>query len=149
MFDGIKAAGFKSVRIPVAWSNLIAADHTINKDLMARVEEVARYALDNDLYVIINIHWDGGWIKKFSTDYDGTLAKYKAIWSQIAERFKDYSDHLIFESMNEEGCFDDLWNRYGAMPDQKQKAFEILNKVNQEFVNLVRGSGGTMAGATC
>ncbi|MBC8108074.1 MAG: glycoside hydrolase family 5 protein [Anaerolineae bacterium] len=141
MFDGIKAAGFKSVRIPVAWSNLIAADHTIDKDLMARVEAVAKYALDNDLYVIINIHWDGGWIKKFSTDYEGTLMKYKMIWRQIAERFKDHSDHLIFESMNEEGCFDDLWNRWGGEPAQKDKAFEILNNVNLEFVNLVRASG--------
>jgi len=145
MLDGIKAAGFKSVRIPVAWSNLIGPDYTINKDLMARVEEVAHYALDNDLYVIINLHWDGGWTKKFSTDYDGTMAKYKAIWSQIAGRFKDYSDHLIFESQNEEGCFDDLWNRWGGMPNQKEKAFEILNTVNQEFVNLIRASGGNNA----
>lgn len=142
MFDGIKAAGFKSVRIPVGWSNLIGPDHAINSDLMARVDEVANYALDNDLYVIINIHWDGGWIKKFSTDHDATMVKYKALWRQIAERFKDKPDHLIFESMNEEGCFDDLWNRYGGMPDQKGKALELLNSVNQEFVDLVRASGG-------
>jgi endoglucanase len=145
MFDGIKAAGFKSVRIPVAWSNLIAADHTIDKNLMARVEEVASYALDNDLYVIINIHWDGGWIKNFSADYDGTMVKYTALWSQIANRFRDHSDHLIFESMNEEGCFDDLWNRWGGVPNQKEKAFEILNTVNQAFVDLVRASGGNNA----
>lgn len=144
MFDGIKAAGFKSVRIPVAWSNLIgpAPGYAIHPDLMDRVEQVVNYALDNDLCVVVNIHWDGGWIRNFSTDYDATMTKYRAIWSQVAGRFKDYDDRLIFESMNEEGCFDDLWNRWGGMPNQKEKAYEILNRVNQAFVDLVRASGG-------
>ena len=145
LFDGIKAAGFKSVRIPVAWFNLIGPDDTINAELMARVEEVAGYALDNDLYVILNIHWDGGWITRFSTEYEPTMGKYKALWRQIANRFKDRSDRLIFESMNEEGHFDDLWNRWGGMPNQKEKAYAILNAVNQEFVNLIRASGGRNA----
>ncbi|HVF84823.1 MAG TPA: cellulase family glycosylhydrolase, partial [Abditibacteriaceae bacterium] len=58
MIDGIKASGFNSIRVPVAWSNLMGPNYTINKELMARVEEVVRYSLDNDMYVIINIHWD-------------------------------------------------------------------------------------------
>jgi endoglucanase len=142
MFDGFKAAGFNFVRIPVAWSNMMGADYTINKALMDRVEEVAKYGLDNKMYVMINIHWDGGWIHKFSTDYDGTMKRYKTIWSQIADRFKGYDDHLIFESMNEEGSFGDLWNPYGGMPNQKDKAYEILNNINQAFTDLVRASGG-------
>jgi endoglucanase len=135
------------MRVPVAWSNLIgpAPDYAINKDLMARVEQVTGYGLANDMYVIINIHWDGGWIHKFSTDYDGTMQKYKAIWRQVAERFKGHSDHIIFESMNEEGSFDDLWNPYGGKPDQKGKAYGILNRVNQEFTDLIRASGGNNA----
>jgi endoglucanase len=144
MIDGVRAAGFRSMRVPVAWSNLMgpAPDYAINKELMARVQQVAKYGLDNDLYVIINIHWDGGWIHQFPTDYDGSMRKYKAIWRQVAERFKGHSDHLIFESMNEEGSFDDLWNKYGGKPDQKDKAYRLLNKINQEFTNLVRASGG-------
>lgn len=142
MIDGIKASGFNFVRIPVAWSNMMGPDYTINKELMARVEEVAKYGLDNNMYVMINIHWDGGWIHKFSTDYDGTMKKYKAVWSQVANRFKGYSDHLIFESLNEEGAFPDLWNQYGGMPNQKDKAYETLNNINQAFTDLVRASGG-------
>lgn len=141
MIDGIKASGFKSLRIPVAWSNMMGPNYTINKQLMARVEAVAKYGLDNDMYVIINIHWDGGWIHKFSTDYDGTMKRYKTVWSQIADRFKGYSDHLIFESLNEEGSFEDLWNPYGGMPNQKDKAYEILNAINQTFTDLVRAAG--------
>jgi endoglucanase len=142
MFDGIKASGFNSMRIPVSWSNMMGPDYTINKELMARVEEVAQYGLDNDMYVIIDIHWDGGWISKFPTAYDESMKKYKAVWNQIAHHFKDYSDHLIFESLNEEGSFNDLWNARGGMPNQKDKAYEILNTINQEFTDLVRASGG-------
>ncbi|MGI4789089.1 MAG: glycoside hydrolase family 5 protein [Janthinobacterium lividum] len=142
MIDGIKASGFHSVRIPVAWSNMMGPDYTINKDLMARVEEVTKYGLDDGMYVIIDIHWDGGWIHKFPTRYDESRAKYKAVWSQIAAHFKGSSDHLIFESLNEEGSFDDLWNVYGGMPDQKDKAYALLNSINQTFTDLVRASGG-------
>jgi endoglucanase len=144
MIDGVRAAGFRSMRVPVAWSNLIgpAPGYAINKDLMDRVEQVAGYGLDNGMYVIVNLHWDGGWIHKFSTDYDGTLRKYRAIWRQVAARFKNHSDHLIFESMNEEGSFDDLWNKYGGKPDRKAEAYRLLNRINQEFTDLVRASGG-------
>lgn len=139
MIDGVKAAGFRSMRVPVAWSNLMGPrpNYAINKDLLARVEQVARYGLDNGMYVIINIHWDGGWIHRFSTDYEESMRKYKAVWRQVARRFKGYSDHLIFESMNEEGSFDDLWKA-----GKKAEAYRLLGKINQEFTNLVRASGG-------
>jgi endoglucanase len=142
MIDGIRASGFKTLRIPVAWSNMMGPDYAINPALMARVAQVAKYGLDDGMYVIIDIHWDGGWIHHFSTDYVGCIAKYKAVWSQIAGHFKGYSNHLIFESLNEEGSFDDLWNVYGGMPNQKDKAYQILNSINQSFTDLVRASGG-------
>jgi endoglucanase len=142
MIDGLKASGFNTLRIPVAWSNLMGPDYTINKDLMARVKEVAQYALDDDMYVIINIHWDGGWLSNFPTDYDGCMKKYKAVWGQIAEQFKDYSDHVIFESLNEESDYRTLWNPYTNNPGHKDKAYEVLNSVNQAFTDLVRASGG-------
>lgn len=144
MIDGVRDAGFRSMRIPVAWSNLMGPkpDYAINKELLARVEQVAKYGLDDGMYVIINIHWDGGWIHRFSTDYEGSRQKYRAVWSQVADHFKGYSDHLIFESMNEEGSFDDLWNVYGGLPNQKEKAYDLLNNINQVFTDLVRASGG-------
>lgn len=142
MFDHIKAAGFRSVRIPVAWSNMMGPDYAINPALMARVAQVAKYGLDDGLYVIVNIHWDGGWIHKFSTDPDESMRKYRAVWGQIAAHFKGYSDHLIFESLNEEGSFDDLWNVYGGLPDHKDRAYALLNTINQAFTDLVRASGG-------
>jgi endoglucanase len=143
MIDGIKAAGFNSVRIPVAWSNLMGDDYTINRQLLARVKEVADWVTQDGMVAVVNIHWDGGWWSKFPTQYDESMKKYTRIWTQISAYFKDYPDTLIFESLNEEGCFNDVWNRYGGgTPDQKQKAYGILNKINQAFVDIVRKGGG-------
>lgn len=144
MIDGIAGAGFKSVRIPVAWSNMMAEDYTIDASLISRVKEVTGYVLDNDMYAIINIHWDGGWISKADEDHDGTLEKYKAVWKQVTAEFSDYSDKLILESLNEEGVYENTWNRYSNVGD-KEKAFGLLNELNQTFVDLVRESGGNNA----
>lgn len=142
MFENLKKMGFRSVRIPVAWSNMMKGNYTISTLWMDRVEEVVNFALDSGLYVVLNIHWDGGWITNFSKDYDETMKKYTRIWEQICERFKNYPDYLIFESMNEEGHFDDIWNRYSNYKEEdKIKAYDILNGVNQKFVDIVRSSG--------
>lgn len=141
LFNQLKADGVKSVRIPVTWRDHMgeAPDYIVDEEWMDRVQEVVDYARNAGLYAIINIHHDGGgdpdfgaWICNASKDYDTVIQKYKALWSQIADRFKDYSDYLVFESMNEVG-FDDL---------KPANAFDTLNKINQEFVNLVRQSGG-------
>jgi endoglucanase len=145
MIDGLHNSGFNSLRIPVAWSNLMAADYTISPQLFDRVEEVMNYALDDNMYVVINIHWDGGWTQKFSTDYDGTMKRYKSIWTQISTRFAKYGDHLIFESQNEEGNYPDIWDPYKSDTSGKPKAYQILNSVNQAFVDLIRNSGGNNA----
>jgi len=146
MIDAIKKAGFNSVRIPVAWSNLISDDYTIDAGLMARVKEIVDYVIADGMVAVVNIHWDGGWWTKFPTEYDKSMARYNKMWSQIAGTFKDYPGTLIFESLNEEGCFNDVWNRYGpANPDLKLKAYGILNNINQSFVDLVRKSGGLNA----
>ncbi len=142
MIDGIRAAGFKTVRIPVAWSNLMAADYTINIELLKRVKEVVDYCSANDLYAIVNIHWDGGWFEKFATDYDECMKKYTSVWTQISNYFKDYPKNLIFESLNEEGCWNSIWNRYGGSSgEDKTRAYSILNNINQKFVDIVRASG--------
>lgn len=141
LFEQIKEDGFNSVRIPVTWRDHLgdAPDYKISEDWLDRVEEVVNYACDLDMYVIINVHHDGGgdpdfgaWIRNASYDYDNVMVKYKAVWTQIAERFEDYSDKLIFESMNEVG-FDDL---------KSPENYNVLNKMNQEFVDLIRSSGG-------
>lgn len=141
IFEDLKTRGFDTIRIPVAWSNLMGDNYTIHPDLMDRVEEVVNMVLDSGMYAIVNIHWDGGWITKFPSDYYRTMEKYTRIWTQICGRFRNYGDRLIFESMNEEGCFPDLWDRYSGSGDKKT-AFDLLNHVNRTFVDLVRGSGG-------
>lgn len=143
MIDGIRAAGFKSVRIPVAWSNLMADDYTINQELMNRVKEVVGYCSDNDMYAIVNIHWDNGWFEHFPTDYDECMKKYTSIWTQISNNFKDYPHNVVFESLNEEGVWNSVWNRWGGSTgEDKTRAYNILNNINQRFVDIVRASGG-------
>jgi len=146
IIDGIKASGFNSVRIPVAWSNLMSADYTINIDLLKRVKEVADYCSKAGMYAIVNIHWDGGWFEKFATNYDESMKKYSSVWTQISNYFKDYPKNLIFESLNEEGCWDSIWNRYsGTSGDAKNRAYNVLNNINQKFVDIVRASGANNA----
>jgi endoglucanase len=145
IIDAVKAAGFKSVRIPVAWSNLIGDDYTIDPRLMERVKQVVDMVLADDMIAVVNIHWDSGWWSRFPADPDESMKRYKRLWSQIAENFKNYPGTLIFESLNEEGCFNDVWNRWGGNAASKGKAFGLLNDINQNFVDLVRASGGLNA----
>jgi endoglucanase len=150
MIDGYAAAGFKTVRVPVAWSNLMTGNsnggnYTVSPALLARVAEVVNYVLDNDMYAIVNIHQDGGWWKNFPTDSAECMRKYKSIWTQISNHFKDYSDYLVFESLNEEGVWNDVWYIWGDNSDNmtaKARAYGILNTINQTFTDLVRASGG-------
>ena len=141
LFTELKAQGIKSVRIPVTWRDHTgeAPTYTIDPQWMARVHEVADYALDAGLYVIINVHHDGGgdprfgaWIRDASKDFDAVEERYTAVWTQISDSFADYSGKLIFESMNEVG-FDDM---------NKRDAYETLNKLNQTFVDVVRNGPG-------
>ena len=107
IFDQLKKDGFNAVRIPITWRDHLSDDYTIDEDWMNRVEEVVDYAYDRDFYVIINVHHDGGgdpdfgaWIRtEAEADYENFSKKYNKIWTQIAKRFENYSDKLIFESM--------------------------------------------------
>lgn len=159
MIDGMKAAGFDTIRIPVAWmtnaTHLYEGDYTIDAGYMDRVEEVVRYARKAGMYVIINDHWDGGWYGMFGSESAETRAlameAYKGMWQQIAERFRDYSDYLIFESANEElgGRFDENSPLYCSdsvvtyLTDDERYA--LTNKINQTFVDVVRATGGNNA----
>ncbi|MCD8108276.1 MAG: glycoside hydrolase family 5 protein [Oscillospiraceae bacterium] len=142
IIQGYADLGFGVIRIPVAWSNMMAEDYTINEEYLARVQEIVDWVLDAGMKAIVNIHWDGGWWEDFSTDKETCMEKYESIWTQLSEAFKDYSLDLMFESLNEEGCWDDIWNRYGSSTEGKAEAFELLGEINQTFVDIVRASGG-------
>jgi endoglucanase len=146
MIKGYADAGIKTVRIPVAWSNKMTGNssggnYTISAALLNRVEELVNYVLNSGMYAIVNIHWDGGWWEKFPADSAECMKKYTRIWSQIGERFKNYDDYLMFESLNEEGVWQSVWNQYDNSGN-KARAYGLLNAINQTFVNLVRASGG-------
>lgn len=145
MIEGYAAEGFGVLRIPVAWSNLMAADYTISPEYLERVMQVTDWAMDAGMYVIVNIHYDGGWFADFSTQKDTCMQKYTRIWEQLSDAFQDYNDHLMLESLNEEGCWDDVWNRYSGDDSQKKEAYDLLLEINQTFVDTVRASGGNNA----
>lgn len=154
MISAMKAAGFDSLRIPVAWTNAMnfeSGDYTIGEDYLKRVAQIVDYALNEDMYVIVNDHWDGSWWGMFGSASEETRAEamdlYVSMWTQIAEYFKDYSAHLIFESANEE-----LGNRLndtdiaadsGTL--SQAECYETTNRINQAFVDTVRAAGGKNA----
>ena len=143
LIDTIKAQGFKTVRIPVSYLDMIGdgPDYKIDTDWLDRVQEVVDYVVDNDMFAIVNMHGDGyytvdhSWLLCAEDDDKQTEIKdkYGKVWTQIADRFKDYDQHLIFESMNEE-----FNNDYGK-PDAN--AYENINAYNQIFVDSVRATG--------
>jgi len=139
IIKGVKSYGFDTVRVPVAWSNLMLNNYVINPMLLARVKEVVDYIVSNDMYAIVNIHWDMGWFSKFATEEKEAFKKYESVWGQISDYFKDYDEHLVFESLNEEGCWDDIWNHWSNQGNKK-KAFDLLNTINQDFVDIFRNS---------
>ncbi len=146
LFTSLKKNGVNAVRIPVTWRDHMDSDGNIDREWMDRVQQVVDYAYSQGMYVIINVHHDGGGDPKFGAwiieesqkDYNTFLKKYKNVWKQIAERFKNYSDYLIFESMNEVE-FDTLYNK------NKADAYNLINKINQDFVDIIRATGGNNA----
>lgn len=146
LFTSLKKNGVNAVRIPVTWRDHMDSNGNIDREWMDRVQQVVDYAYSQGMYVIINVHHDGGGDPKFGAwiieesqkDYNTFLKKYKNIWKQIAVRFKNYSDYLIFESMNEVG-FDTLYNK------NKADAYNLINKINQDFVDIIRATGGNNA----
>lgn len=143
LIDTIKAQGFKTVRIPVSYLDMIGdgPDYKIDTNWLDRVQEVVDYVVNNDMFAIVNMHGDGyytvdhSWLLCAEDDDKQTEIKdkYGKVWTQIADRFKDYDQHLIFESMNEE-----FNNDYGK-PDEK--AYDNINAYNQIFVDSVRATG--------
>ena len=147
LIDAVKAAGFKSVRIPCAWvmGHITDKDNcTIDPAWTARVKEVVDYCINDGLYVIINDHWDGGWIEHngltADTDVKATKDKLTKIWTQIANNFKAYDEHLLFAGMNEPGV--------GGGDGDIIAVAEMSNRIaeyEQAFISAVRATGGNNA----
>lgn len=137
LFDSVKAAGFKTVRIPAAWNmHADQTTHQIDAAWMAQVKKVVDYAIQDSLFVILNIHWDNGWLegKIDSAATRPTMlatmkAKQGAYWKQIATTFRDYDRHLLFASANEPGV-------------DQQANLGILMSIHQIFIDTVRATGG-------
>ncbi len=151
MIQGMKDAGFDTLRIPVAWTNMMDfenGDYTINTDYLDRIQEIVDWAIEAEMYVIVNDHWDGGWWGKFGSATEETVQQawdmYEAIWTQVAERFADYSYLLIFESANEELGSGLNSTTFASDSGQLSVAeqYELTNQINQKFVDIIRSSGG-------
>ena len=147
VIDFVKAQGFKSVRIPCAWvmGHITDADNcTIDLAWMKRVKEVVDYCISDGLYVIINQHWDGGWLEHdgftADTDIDKAKSQLTKIWTQIATEFKDYDEHLIFAGLNEPGV--------GGGTGSIIKTADLAARIavyEQTFIEAVRATGGNNA----
>ena len=144
IIDFVAAQGFKSVRIPASWvmGHIIDADElTIDPVWMNRVKEIVDYCINDGLYVLLNDHWDGGWIQgTFKQDIsEPTVAanceKMKKLWTQIAEAFKDYDEHLLFAGLNEPEA-------------EKEEQIKALMTYEQAFIDAVRATGGNNATRT-
>ena len=135
MIDAVKEAGFNTVRIPCAWSGYIEnqSSYKIKDSWLARVKEVVDYCVDNDMYAILNIHWDGGWLEN-NPVYDKqeeVNEKQKALWEQIAVYFRDYDERLLFAGTNEV-----------SSGDPTAETTMVQMSYNQTFVDVVRSTGG-------
>ncbi|MCB0744710.1 MAG: glycoside hydrolase family 5 protein, partial [Ignavibacteriae bacterium] len=132
LIDSVKNAGFNTVRIPCSWdSHANQTNLEIDQNWLARVNEVIDYCYNNQMYVIINVHWDGGWLENNVTAamQDAVNKKQQAYWTQIANYFKDYDEHLLFASANEPKV-------------DNATQMSVLLSYHQTFIDAVRASGG-------
>ena len=145
LIQTVKDAGFGTIRLPVTWMNQIgpAPDYAVKGAWMNRVQQVVDMVLDAGLYCIINVHHDtgtDGWLHASDQDVKEDSDRFEALWRQIAERFRDYDDHLVFEGFNEI-----LDERNNWVYTRKQSAKDAVNHFNQLFVDTVRATGGQNA----
>ena len=160
----LRKAGFNAIRVPVTWFPYMDEDGNVDSRWMKRVHEVVDYVIDQGMYCMLNVHHDTGdgdfcWIKADETNYKKNRKRFENLWRQIAEEFKDYDEHLLFEGYNE---MVDIWSSWGRPysfsewsetkpgvwePTGHDEAIErsiynALNNYAQSFVNAVRSTGG-------
>ncbi len=136
LIDSVKAAGFNTIRIPVAWSRFTdTSTYSIDTNWLARVEQVVNYALNDSMYVIINEHWDRGWMQPTYSQQSYVNNRFSIMWEQIAIRFRDYDNHLLFAGTNEV-------MKEGDYGTPTVEYYTVQNGFNQLFVNTIRSTGG-------
>lgn len=158
LIDKVKSLGFKTVRVPVSWGKHVSGDnYTIDSAWLARVKEVVDYCYKNDMYVILNIHHDtkssesasGAGYYPRSSAYSSSEKFVTSVWSQMAEYFKDYDYHLIFETLNEPrliGTGYEWWFNKWSIPSEVKDAIDCINKLNQKAVDTIRNTGSNNRG---
>ena len=133
LIDAVKAAGFNAVRIPCAWNAYIENTRTykIRESWLKRVQEVVNYCIENDMYAVVNIHWDGGWLESNCTPekQNENNRKQHALWTQIATHFRDYGEQLLFAGANEPNV-------------DNTEQMKVLKSYLQTFIDAVRTTGG-------
>ena len=142
----MKEAGFGAIRVPVTWYQEMDSKGKVNDAWMKRVKEVVDYVIDNGMYCILNVHHDTGadegsfksWLKASTSNYNSNKEKYEYLWKQIAETFKDYNQHLLFEAYNEMLDEKSTWNE----PTDKTDGYKAINSYAKSFVTTVRNTGG-------
>ena len=153
LIDKVKSLGFNTVRVPVSWGKHVSgSNYTIDSAWLARVKEVVDYCYKNDMYVILNIHHDtkssasasGAGYYPRSSAYSSSEKFVTSVWSQMAEYFKDYDYHLIFETLNEPrliGTGYEWWFNKWSIPSEVKDAIGCINKLNQKAVDTIRATG--------
>ncbi|HOX50963.1 MAG TPA: glycoside hydrolase family 5 protein [Fibrobacteria bacterium] len=143
MIDAAKAAGFRSIRIPCGWDTH-ASNNVISEAWLQEVKTVVDYCIKDGLYVVLNSHWDKGWLEEHIDvgSQASVNVKQKAYWTQIANYFKDYDHHLLFASANEPAVQDAYGTAFGA------DRVGVLNSYHQTMIDAVRATGGNNATRT-
>ena len=140
MIKLLKDSGFNVMRVPVSWGDHMDASYKVDEAWMKRVHEIVDYGMANDMFVILDTHHEE-WYFPDGKDSEQDKAQLKALWEQIAEEFKDYDEHLIFEGLNEP--------RLRGTPKEwnggDQKSREVINEYERVFYDTVRNSGGNNA----
>jgi endoglucanase len=136
LIDLVKQNGFNAIRIPCSWNQYLSNSSTaeIKTEWLDRIKEVIQYCVDNEMYVLVNIHWDGGWLENNVTEakQEENNFKQKAFWEQIATRFRDFDEHLLFAGTNEPNVDDST-------------QMDVLTSYHQTFIDAVRSTGGKNA----
>jgi endoglucanase len=136
LIDSVRAAGFNAIRLPVAWSRFTdTTEYLIDTNWLARVKEVVNYIIKDSMYVIMNEHWDKGWMQPTYAKQEYVNNRLGIMWEQIAIYFRDFDDHLLFAGTNEVMVNGD----YGA---PTVEYYTVQNSFNQTFVNTIRSTGG-------
>jgi len=137
MITAVKDAGFNAIRVPVTWGTHMDAENNVDEEWMNRVQEVVDYAYSQDMFVILNIHHED-WHDPYYDTADASIAKLKALWTQIGTRFAEYDERLIFEGLNEPRMRNTGFEWNGG----NEEGHDVVNQLNAAFVETIRSLGG-------